>query len=146
MLTNWRKPQIKYLDTQFEKSFMMRYLIHVVGDVHQPLHGAALFDNDKFIDGDRGGNLYKIQYTKEIKNLHKLYDDVAGRVKNNIKRPLSIEDHDYIQNTALEIMNENTKEELEEYKNLDFKDWLLESQEICQNFVYRGNFLKFELI
>ena len=119
---------------------MMRYLIHVVGDVHQPLHAGALFDDDKFIDGDKGGNLYKIQYTKEIKNLHKLYDNVVGRVKNNIRRPLGIEDHDYIEKTALEIMEENSKEELEEFKNLDFKDWLLESHDICENFVYRGIF------
>lgn len=117
---------------------MMRYLIHVVGDVHQPLHAASLFDDDKFINGDRGGNLFKIQFSKEIDNLHKLYDDILGRVNNQIRRPLEIEDHDYIQNIALEIMEDYQKEDLAEVENLVFEDWLLESQSICQNFVYRG--------
>ena len=34
-----------------EKSLMLKLLIHFYGDLHQPLHNAALF-NDSLIDGD----------------------------------------------------------------------------------------------
>jgi hypothetical protein len=124
---------------------MARYLIHVVGDVHQPLHAASLFDDDKFKNGDRGGNLFEIKFNNHIDNLHKLYDSVIDRVNNNIKRPLKIEDHDYIEKTANEIMDDFTKEDLADLvNNLEFGDWLEESQSICQNFVYKSkiNFSK----
>jgi hypothetical protein len=122
---------------------MARYLIHVVGDVHQPLHAVSLFDDNKFKEGDEGGNLFKIIFSKNIKNLHKLYDDILDRVNNKISRPMGIEDSDYIEKTAKEIMEEFKKEDLDELKNLNFEDWLLESQSICQNFVYKSKTLTY---
>ncbi len=41
------------------QSFGLRMMIHIVGDIHQPLHSAALF-SDRFPTGDEGGNLFKI--------------------------------------------------------------------------------------
>ena len=61
------------MDDGLSRSFMLRYLIHNVGDIHQPLHGAAYY-SDKFPKGDRGGNSWKVTYNKEINNLHKLWD------------------------------------------------------------------------
>lgn len=61
----------------------MLMLLHFVGDLHQPLHCTALF-NEQFLPplGDRGGNDFKIKYTSEFnKNytqLHSLFDAVAG--------------------------------------------------------------------
>lgn len=52
-------------------------LVHLVGDIHQPLHNASLFD-PSFPKGDLGGNLYPIEYCeadgKCLNNLHKLWD------------------------------------------------------------------------
>jgi hypothetical protein len=53
---------------------MMRYLIHVIGDIHQPLHASELFNDGLFVNGDQGGNLFKIKYKDHIDNLHKLWD------------------------------------------------------------------------
>jgi hypothetical protein len=46
----------KSFDTS-TRAKMLSFLLHLVGDVHQPLHCETLFD-DKFLepDGDRGGN------------------------------------------------------------------------------------------
>ena len=50
-----------------KKKFALRFLIHLVGDLHQPLHvGNGL---------DRGGNDCKIFFHKEKSNLHRLWDD-----------------------------------------------------------------------
>lgn len=38
----------------FERAFMARYLLHVVGDIHQPLHTTNMF-NSSFKNGDLGG-------------------------------------------------------------------------------------------
>jgi hypothetical protein len=65
---------------------MMRYLIHVIGDIHQPLHATAMFNDGMFKNGDQGGNLFKITYASGIDNLHKLFDSVLARIKSDIKR------------------------------------------------------------
>jgi hypothetical protein len=41
------------------KSYDLVWLLHLVGDVHQPLHCVARFDHD-LPQGDQGGNLIKI--------------------------------------------------------------------------------------
>lgn len=43
----------------FERAFMARYLSHVVGDIHQPLHSTNMF-NKTLPKGDLGGiqNIY----------------------------------------------------------------------------------------
>ena len=38
----------------FERAFMARYLSHVVGDIHQPLHSTNFF-NKTYPKGDLGG-------------------------------------------------------------------------------------------
>lgn len=38
-----------------ERALYARYLLHLAGDVHQPLHSVALF-NRTFPYGDMGGN------------------------------------------------------------------------------------------
>ena len=38
----------------FERAFMARYLLHLVGDIHQPLHSVTMY-NSSFKKGDLGG-------------------------------------------------------------------------------------------
>lgn len=54
----------------FEKSFFLRFLIHFVGDIHQPMHCIERA-------GDRGGNLFFIQ-SYFAHNLHAYWDAGAG--------------------------------------------------------------------
>ena len=55
----------------------LAYLVHFVGDIHQPLHCAELHAQ-QFPNGDRGGNLYKVRYKEPsgavLNNLHALWD------------------------------------------------------------------------
>ena len=34
----------KLNQTTFESAFMARYLLHIVGDLHQPLHGTNMYN------------------------------------------------------------------------------------------------------
>lgn len=53
----------------------LAFLIHLVGDVHQPLHCVSYFD-DFFPQGDRGGGKILISHSWS-KNLHSLWDSAG---------------------------------------------------------------------
>ena len=61
----------------FERAWMTRYLLHVVGDIHQPLHNTNFF-NGTYKNGDLGGNLIKINILNgSSMNLHAYFDAIA---------------------------------------------------------------------
>jgi hypothetical protein len=75
-------------DTDLLKSYELVWLEHLVGDVHQPLHGAVRFNAGK---GDEGGNTVKITMPTAMKKLfegtlsksapaelHAFWDDLPG--------------------------------------------------------------------
>src|SRR6266516_3189715 len=59
------------------KSYDLVWLLHLVGDVHQPLHATARFSQDS-PDGDRGGNDVALCEDPCRKNLHSFWDQAAG--------------------------------------------------------------------
>lgn len=67
--------QIDVLDSKepdARKLNALKYLVHLVGDVHQPLHAG-------FAD-DKGGNKYQLQAFLKGSNLHAVWD--SGLIKN----------------------------------------------------------------
>jgi len=49
-----------------DKQLTLRFTVHIIGDLHQPLHAG---------DGtDRGGNDYKMTFFWEETNLHRVWD------------------------------------------------------------------------
>lgn len=59
------------------KGIALRVLIHVVGDIHQPLHTATRVSR-RYPAGDHGGNLIPLYNNKIAKNLHAYWDKGAG--------------------------------------------------------------------
>jgi hypothetical protein len=54
--------------TREEKQLALRFIVHIIGDLHQPLHvGSAALD-------DRGGNDVKVVFFGEQSNLHRVWD------------------------------------------------------------------------
>src|SRR5262249_45029524 len=58
------------------------WLLHTVGDIHQPLHSSALFTRTLFspathAEGDRGGNRITL-IPNPTNNLHSVWDDAPG--------------------------------------------------------------------
>jgi hypothetical protein len=49
-----------------DRLIALKYLVHFVGDIHQPLH-AGYYD-------DKGGNTYQVQSDMRGKNLHAIWD------------------------------------------------------------------------
>ncbi len=59
------------------KSYDLVWLLHLVGDVHQPLHATSRFDKDQ-PNGDRGGNDVALCAPPCREELHLFWDNVLG--------------------------------------------------------------------
>jgi hypothetical protein len=61
------------------KSYDLTWLLHLVGDVHQPLHASTRVSNSD-PQGDAGGNLVKLSC--KSCELHAFWDHLLGRSNN----------------------------------------------------------------
>lgn len=72
------KPIVKHArGNPYERARFLAFLVHIVGDMHQPLHAATLI-SPQFPKGDRGGNLYKIIHQGKSMALHRFWDEGGG--------------------------------------------------------------------
>lgn len=62
------------------RALALSWVLHLVGDAHQPLHGVALFTAGRFASGDRGGNDLTILGAggAEPRSLHRVWDELLG--------------------------------------------------------------------
>ena len=67
--------------TAAERAVHLCWLLHLAGDLHQPLHAAACFNRDS-LDGDLGGNLFFVSKNSQPNRLHALWDDALGEFRN----------------------------------------------------------------
>jgi hypothetical protein len=62
-----------------DKAVALCWLLHLVGDVHQPLHCTALFSAQfRGEDGDMGGNLFALKVGGQVSKLHLYWDNLLG--------------------------------------------------------------------
>lgn len=94
-----------------ESGMMLRMLIHIVGDIHQPLHIATMY-SQLFPSGDEGGNLYNIAYDSNISELHALWDSGVGKLETDIPRPLTDDSRSQIEEMAQDFMNSYSRQDL----------------------------------
>ncbi len=118
------------------------FMIHFVGDLHQPLHATTLFSN-KFEppSGDQGGNLYLINYPEDqnIKNLHALWDSGAGQWATDMKRPLDPISQEYLNDTANKLMNEFPVSAFQDrLSKYSVSSWAVESFGLARDVVYKA--------
>lgn len=74
----------------------LKWVVHLVGDVHQPLHAE---DND-----DKGGNLVQVQFFGKGTNLHSVWDGRIIRKALDLKPgPNYTFDHALVQSDAMKL-------------------------------------------
>lgn len=122
-----------------ERAIFARYLVHVVGDIHQPLHSVALY-NGTFPSGDRGGNSLHIKLlNSSTQNLHAFWDAGGFGLQNDswyMVRPLDIQNTTELKSAASKIMQEFDSEISDISRILDPSVWAMESFRIAQNTTY----------
>ncbi len=127
-----------------DRAEALRFLLHFIGDVHQPLH-ATTRESSEHPDGDAGGNRFRIQtpaiYASDDRpphNLHILWDLGCGLLPSTHRdfRPLSDAGRRQIEGIAHKIEAD--------YPlitgagpQLDPQVWARESFHDAQEFVYK---------
>ena len=108
-----------------QRARALRYLLHLVGDIHQPLH-CATHCTQAPSQGDRGGNDFKM---KGEDNLRSCWDGGVG-ISAYVLRSLSASGQAVIKNRAAEIQHAFPKSALgSAAKSQSRKTWRKETAE-----------------
>ena len=125
-----------------DKASWLCLLIHFVGDLHQPLHCAALV-NDEFPapNGDRGGNLLFVRASEASKGipLHSMWDVSMGSSRGFHAKYLVGYVNDAIALTSI-LKRANLKQIAE---NTSVEQWAREGWQIAVDDVYLRGKLPF---
>jgi hypothetical protein len=115
-----------YRANTVSRGIALCWLVHLTGDVHQPLHGAAMISNVFKGGSDRGGNLFLIQHDQE--NLHSFWDGLFDSRRRESEWS----------GLAGEIMNEHPRTTLQGELGEPFRagNWLDESHKLAVGHVY----------
>jgi hypothetical protein len=102
-----------------EQAQRIRILIHLIGDIHQPLHVGA--------KNDKGGNDVKVMWFRADSNLHRVWDS-------------DIIDDTKLSYTELgESLDKPTGAELKAWQQASVRDWANESQSYQKQVYDYGN-------
>jgi hypothetical protein len=100
-----------------DKNFYLKLLVHLIGDLHQPLHvGRAK---------DKGGNDIKVKWFNKSSNLHRVWDSAMIESWNMSYTELTL--------NSKKISNQ----QLKTIEQGDIMDWVYESQELAKK-VYKS--------
>lgn len=97
----------------YKKQMYLRLLIHIVGDVHQPLHVSPV--------GSTGGNDIKVQWFSQASNLHRIWDSDL------------IEEQQLSYTEYAKFLNHTTLAQRKKLQAEPVSKWLYDSYTIAQN-------------
>jgi hypothetical protein len=118
--------QLKSKQSSFEeKQLALRFIVHIIGDLHQPLHAGN--------GTDRGGNDVKLKFFWEDSNLHRVWD--SGLID---RQQLS-----YTEWTQI-LSRKISEQQAQQWMIADPKVWIAESAKIRANIYPEGDKLSFD--
>lgn len=117
----------------------LRYLIHFVGDIHQPLHCTSRITPDQ-PEGDKGGNDFYFSHPSSDNSrpheLHYLWDDGGGLFKFK-HRPITSSERQWLDALAAKALSSVTAGEIKHELAIESPmAWAKESQAIAIKYVY----------
>ena len=120
----WRDPTM----SDANKAVALCWILHITGDLHQPLHTVALFSEAWFPEGDRGGNSIEVVRTPENANLHAFWDGI----------PTGMNDFDPSARTVQSISDDVVDDAA-------IDEWAEQHAQLAERFVYSDD-VKAQLI
>jgi S1/P1 Nuclease len=128
-----------------EKAIAISWFLHVIGDLHQPLHTSARV-TDTEPKGDQGGNLFlltpKDTPRESQDNLHRFWDSIINRsipIKNDAC------DTDYLEPIGNSIMKKYPQAKLQaRIEPGQFENWMKESFALATTDVFSADLKRFE--
>lgn len=130
-LSKFRKILVDQNSSVSDKQLALRFIVHIIGDLHQPLHAGN--------GTDRGGNDVKVTFFKTPTNLHTVWDSgLIDRKKLSYSEWVSW------------LQPQISEQHLTEWRVIDPKVWIKESilirdelypssTEISWDYAYRFN-------
>jgi hypothetical protein len=114
------------------RAVYLSYLIHLVGDMHQPLHCESFFDA-QFPNGDRGGNDFYVRLAQGGVRLHGIWDGLLGDAESPVIqwRYSAKLQADFPRASLPELKKDTTP-----------KSWSLESRQLAIEYGYLNGSLK----
>jgi len=113
-----------------DKGFSTRILLHVIGDIHQPMHTISRYSKH-LPKGDKGGNLFYLSHNGVANNLHGYWDNGGGWL-----RPRNKYTQANLNKKAIMI---NRKWPCNKIKQKTPQQWAQESWQIAVNKAYLIN-------
>lgn len=110
-----------------DEAFALKCLVHLIGDIHQPLH----VGNGE----DRGGNDIKLEYFWESSNLHRVWDSQI------------IDNQGYSYSEYVDWIDHPLDRQLQDWSSLNVLDWAYESMKLrkqCYETLPKDNKLSYE--
>jgi S1/P1 Nuclease len=101
-----------------KKVFAMRILVHLIGDMHQPMHTAR--------KEDLGGNRISVTWFGQKSNLHRVWDEQL----------IDFQQLSYTEYTK--AINFATPEQLATWNKASIKDCIFESYQVCNQIYATG--------
>jgi hypothetical protein len=110
----------------------LSWLVHLVGDEHQPLHCESLF-TDAYPNGDKGGNNFYVMPAQRGVGLHGIWDGLLGTAINpRMQWNYAIELEAKFPRTSLPELKDHTTP----------KEWSLESRALAIEYGYLNGALQ----
>lgn len=100
-----------------DKAFYLKLLIHLIGDLHQPMHVG--------LEEDKGGNDFKVQWFYKDSNLHRVWDNQM------------IEDYNMSYSELAENADVLSKAQVKYIQQGSIIDWVNETHQITKD-VYKN--------
>jgi hypothetical protein len=128
-----------------DKARQLAFLIHFVGDIHQPLHSTTYYTNS-LPAGNVGGNAFPISSFGKWRNLHQAWDDGCGYLSeyNDIdpygepKEPVSEAEIERLEKLAKQICKKHPEKSLVAVEITDQDFWALEGHKLAIKYGYKG--------
>ncbi|PCI79142.1 MAG: hypothetical protein COB20_05505 [SAR86 cluster bacterium] len=103
-----------------QRAVALCWVLHLIGDIHQPLHVGSLYSTNRFPNGDRGGNGVET----DDRNLHARWDRALRSIGVSSNLEIVLAQH----STTLERMDGQD--------DGDWSLWMKESRALLLNTVY----------
>lgn len=116
-----------------DRALALCWMLHLVADIHQPMHATTLFSK-RYPEGDRGGNELLVRADGEVRRLHIYWDLLFG---TNVTPEATQVWHDILAN-APSCRREAFSEEL---KRTAWRQWADESHALGAAIAYQGGHL-----
>ena len=121
-----------------DKAIALCWILHLGGDIHQPLHAVQMFSK-QFPDGDKGGNalllLRQPPYSNSQMNLHLLWDELPGDFA--LEQPM-----EYLA-AGLRADPQMSRQRFKDQLAVkDFAAWARESHDLAVKYAYLDGNLK----